>query len=66
MLDEHGSVLLTVRGLQMGTGFSPSSELARVMGERLLTVEWQRRELPEVAAAETGAWLLISTSDARI
>ena len=63
VLDKHGTVLLTVRGLQMGTGFSPSSDRARVMGERLLTVEWQQRELPEVAAAETGAWLLISTSD---
>jgi polyketide synthase 5 len=63
LLDKHGTVLLTVRGLQMGTGSSPDSDRARLMGERLLTVEWQRRELPEVAAAETGAWLLISTSD---
>ena len=64
ILDKHGTVLLTVRGLQMGTGISPSGERARVMAERLLTVEWQRRELPEVATAETGAWLLVSTSDA--
>jgi polyketide synthase 5 len=35
-----------------------------LMSERLLTVEWQQRELPEVAAPETGAWLLVSTSDA--
>jgi polyketide synthase 5 len=63
VLDEHGTVLLTVRGLQMGTGFSPSSDRARLMGERLLTVEWQQRELPEVATDETGTWLLISTSD---
>jgi len=62
VLDEHGTVLLTVRGLQMGTGFSPSSDRARMMGERLLTVEWQQRELPDVAA-ETGTWLLVSTSD---
>ncbi|HUH71712.1 MAG TPA: sulfolipid-1 biosynthesis phthioceranic/hydroxyphthioceranic acid synthase [Mycobacterium sp.] len=64
VLDKHGTILLTVRGLQMGTGTSPSGEQARVMGERLLAVEWQQRELPEVAAAETGAWLLISTCDA--
>src|SRR6516162_3345924 len=64
VLDKHGTVLLTVRGLQMGTGVSPSGERARVMAERLLTVEWQRRELPEVATAEAGAWLLVSTSDA--
>ncbi|WP_068180385.1 type I polyketide synthase [Mycobacterium sp. UM_CSW] len=64
VLDKHGTVLLTVRGLQMGTGISPSGERAKVMAERLLTVEWQQRQLPEAAAAETGAWLLISTSDA--
>jgi polyketide synthase 5 len=64
VLDKHGSVLLTVHGLQMGTGSSPNGERIRVMGERLLAVEWQKRELPEVAAAETGAFLLISTSDA--
>ncbi|MCV7442361.1 type I polyketide synthase [Mycobacterium paraense] len=64
ILDKHGTVLLTVRGLQMGTGVSPSGERARVMAERLLTVEWQQRQLPEVPATETGAWLLVSTSDA--
>ena len=64
VLDKHGNVLLTVRGLQMGTGVSPSGERARLMAERLLAVEWQQRQLPEVAAAETASWLLISTSDA--
>ncbi|MGO9224056.1 sulfolipid-1 biosynthesis phthioceranic/hydroxyphthioceranic acid synthase [Mycobacterium sp.] len=64
ILDKHGTVLLAVRGLQMGSGVSPSGERARVMSERLLTVEWQQRELPEVATAEAGSWLLVSTSDA--
>ena len=64
VLDEHGTVLLAVRGLQMGTGASPSSERDRVLGERLLTIEWQQRELPEKSPAEPGTWLLISTSDA--
>lgn len=64
LLDKHGAVLLTVRGLQMGTGSAPGSERARVMSERLLTVEWQQRSLPDVATTEPGAWLLISTSDA--
>ncbi len=63
IMDKHGSVVLTVRGLQMGTGISPSGERARLMSERLLTVEWQQRNLPEVTAAESGAWLLVSTSD---
>jgi len=64
VLDKQGTVLLTVRGLQMGTGVSPTGERARVMADRLLTVEWQQRALPEVATTETGAWLLVSTSDA--
>ncbi|WP_407938699.1 sulfolipid-1 biosynthesis phthioceranic/hydroxyphthioceranic acid synthase [Mycobacterium lacus] len=64
VLDEHGTVLLAVRGLQMGTGVSQSSERDRVLNERLLTIEWQQRELPEQSHAEPGTWLLISTSDA--
>jgi len=64
VLDKQGAVLLAVRGLQMGSGASPAGELARVMSERLLTVEWQQRELPEVATAEPGSWLLVSTSQA--
>ena len=64
ILDKHGNVLLAVHGLQMGSGASPSGERARVMNERLLTVEWQQRQLPEVATTEPGSWLLISTSAA--
>ncbi|WP_230864525.1 polyketide synthase dehydratase domain-containing protein, partial [Mycobacterium canetti] len=58
VLDEHGTVLLAVRGLQMGTGASQASERARVLGERLLGIEWHERELPENSHAEPGAWLL--------
>ena len=47
VLDEHGTVLLTVRGLQIGNGASEDDHEARVLGERLLTIEWQQRELPE-------------------
>ncbi|ORW34944.1 polyketide synthase, partial [Mycobacterium palustre] len=64
ILDKHGAVLLAVRGLQMGSGISPSGARAKLMAERLLTVEWQQRQLPEVATAEAGTWLLVSTSDA--
>ena len=62
VLDEHGRVLLTVRGLKMGTGVSQASERDRVLGERLLTIEWEPHELPAAADAHPGAWLLISTS----
>ncbi len=64
VLDEHGAVVLAVRGLQLGTGASQASERARVLGERLLSIEWHERELPENSHAEPGAWLLISTCDA--
>ncbi len=64
VLDEHGMVLLAVRGLQMGTGVSDRASRDRVLSERLLTIEWQQRELPEVDRADAGTWLLISTSAA--
>jgi acyl transferase domain-containing protein/acyl carrier protein len=70
VMDEHGTVLLVVRGLLMGTGFSESADRDRQLGERLLTIEWQQRELPEqdlekdLAKDLAGAWLLIAFSDA--
>jgi polyketide synthase 5 len=62
VLDEHGSVLLTICGLKLGTGASETSDRDRVLGERLLTIEWQQRTLPEAADADPGAWLLVRTS----
>ena len=64
VLDEHGTVLLTVRGLQLATTVSENESRNRVLNERLLTIEWQQRELPEEDHVHAGAWLLISTSDA--
>ncbi|GAB7141821.1 sulfolipid-1 biosynthesis phthioceranic/hydroxyphthioceranic acid synthase [Mycobacterium riyadhense] len=64
LLDKHGAVVLMVRGLEMGTGVSASGERARLLGERLLTVEWQQRQLPDVATTDPGAWLLVSTAEA--
>jgi polyketide synthase 5 len=64
VLDEHGTVLLAVRGLQLGTEVSETGNRDRVLNERLLTIEWQQRELPEEDHADAGTWLLISTSDA--
>jgi polyketide synthase 5 len=66
VLDEHGTVLLTVRGLRMGTGGSQNDHEDRVLGERLLTIEWQQRELPEPPPTDAGAWLLISTTTADV
>ncbi|OBJ55156.1 polyketide synthase [Mycobacterium asiaticum] len=63
VVDEHGSVLIAVRGLALGTGASPDSERERVLSERLLTIEWQPGELPDETVTDPGNWLLISTSD---
>ncbi|CAM4397050.1 Mycocerosic acid synthase [Mycobacterium basiliense] len=64
LLAEDGTVLLAVRGLQMGTGTSESGERTRVLSERLLTLAWQQRSLPEVVESEAASVLLIDTSDA--
>ncbi len=62
VLDEHGTVLLAVQGLRLGTGLSEHGRRDRVLNERLLAIDWQQRELPEVQDATDGAWLLVSTS----
>jgi polyketide synthase 5 len=64
LLAEDGTVLLKVEGLRFGTGVSASGRDAKVLAERLLTVEWRHRELPEVEQTAAGNWLLISTVDA--
>ncbi|ODQ98904.1 polyketide synthase [Mycobacterium intermedium] len=64
VLDEHGNVLLVAQGLQLGAGASRSSERDRVLGERLLTIEWHQHELPEKPITEPGTWLLVSTNEA--
>jgi mycocerosic acid synthase len=59
VLDENGTVLLTVRGLRMGNSATESSD--RVLAERLLTIDWQQRTLPPVPDTVVGRWLLITT-----
>jgi polyketide synthase 5 len=44
------------------TGESENGYYDRVLGERLLTIEWQQRQLPELSDADAGSWLLISTT----
>jgi polyketide synthase 5 len=62
VLDEHGSVLLTVEGLTLGTGMSESGARERLLSERLLTVEWLHRPVPEETDEGPGTWLLVSIS----
>ncbi len=62
VLDQHGTVLLSVQGLRLGTGASGSGRDERVLAERLLTIEWRQRELPEAECTDAGSWLLINTT----
>ncbi|UMB72305.1 sulfolipid-1 biosynthesis phthioceranic/hydroxyphthioceranic acid synthase [Mycobacterium paraterrae] len=63
LLDAHGAVLVTARGLQMGTGASAAAHRDRLLAENLLTIEWQPQPLPAIDNAQTGKWLLVDTSD---
>ncbi|WP_370629586.1 sulfolipid-1 biosynthesis phthioceranic/hydroxyphthioceranic acid synthase [Mycolicibacterium sp. BK634] len=62
VLDQDGTVLLSVRGLICGTGESEEAQQERLLGERLLAIEWQQRQLPEPTHVDAGTWLLISTT----
>ncbi|MUL63444.1 polyketide synthase [Mycobacterium sp. CBMA 234] len=59
VLDKDGAVLLRVQGLVCGT---EEFREARLLSERLLTIDWQQRELPEQPPTDTGTWLLIDTA----
>ena len=62
LIDDHGTVLLSVDGLSMGTG---NSDGDRVINERLMAVEWSKQTLPALASHfNAGSWLLVSMSDA--
>lgn len=62
VLDEHGTVLVSVQGLRLGIDASDGGHDDRVLAKRLLTVEWSRRALPESELAGPGPWLLITTT----
>jgi polyketide synthase 3/4 len=63
ILDQAGAVLLAVEGLQLSAGVSEHEQANRVLNERLFTIEWEPRELPEVSQIEPGSWLLLSPTD---
>ncbi|MDT5335971.1 MAG: polyketide synthase 5, partial [Mycobacterium sp.] len=68
VLDQHGVVLLEVQGLRFATGASENAGHDKVLAERLLTVEWRQRQLPERPRADAGAWVLVGCpgSDAAV
>ncbi len=49
ILDEHGAVLLTVRGLESVSRHR--GERDRVLNERLLTIDWEQRTCPRLDRA---------------
>ncbi|WP_051190274.1 type I polyketide synthase [Mycobacterium sp. UM_WGJ] len=64
LMDVSGNVLLTVEGLQFEAGRSESESAERTLDERLLTIEWERRDQPVAVAPDAGSWLLLSMADA--
>ncbi|MFE9870148.1 sulfolipid-1 biosynthesis phthioceranic/hydroxyphthioceranic acid synthase [Micromonospora sp. NPDC005686] len=65
LVDQYGAVLLIVEGLVMGTRDSDGDDADQVLNERLLTIGWQERELPEPAEPlAAGPWLLLASPGA--
>ncbi|WP_099020977.1 sulfolipid-1 biosynthesis phthioceranic/hydroxyphthioceranic acid synthase [Mycolicibacterium palauense] len=63
ILDEAGAVLMAIEGLRLAGGSSEGERADRTLNERLLSIEWEPRELPEpTAAAES--WLVFPTAGA--
>ncbi|BBY38637.1 polyketide synthase [Mycobacterium mantenii] len=63
VLDQSGTVLLSVEGLQLAAGASEHERAHRLLNERLLTIDWLPRELPDAAQGEPGSWVLLSASE---
>lgn len=62
VLDGAGEVVLEVDALRMGSGASKAGERERVLASRLLTVEWEPRQLPTAPTVAAGSWLLITAA----
>jgi mycolipanoate synthase len=63
VLDQSGTVLLSVEGLRLAGGVAEHEREDRLLNERLLTIEWEPCDLPHVSQIEPGFWLLLSTFD---
>ena len=63
ILDQAGTVLMTVEGLRLASGGSANDRADRTLNERLLTIEWENGELPESDDTDARSWLLIDASD---
>lgn len=63
VLDEDGVVLLTLEGLQHSSATAGGAQDQRTLNERLLSIEWNKRELSD-SKSESGPWLVLTVSDA--
>ena len=61
LLDVDGTVLLTIEGLRLAAGVSEHEQADRMLNERLLTIEWERRE-PPTADSDESSWLLLNAA----
>ena len=65
VMDQSGTVLVTIEGLRLASGGSASDRADRTLNERLLTIEWEKRELVEdgpAAHADPRTWLMVNAS----
>ncbi len=53
-----------MRGLRWAAALPRAAPANALLAERLLTIDWQQRELPPARDADAGTWLLIITCDA--
>ncbi len=66
VLDEHGTVLLTVTGLRLGTGMSEAGQRDRTLNERLLTIDWRHQDAPVADTTAAGDWLVVGTDESDV
>ncbi|OBL02515.1 polyketide synthase [Mycobacterium sp. 1245499.0] len=63
VLGQSGTVLLSVEGLRLVGGASEHEHARRLLNERLLTIDWEPKELPDATQTEPGRWVLLGASD---
>lgn len=67
LMDASGAAVMKVEGLRLAGGASESEAATRVLNERLLTIEWDRRDIAQATQGVepvTGSWLVLSASEA--
>ena len=58
LVDEHGAVVLEVQGLRMASADGHGRD--HLLSERLSSIDWYQREMPDQLTADPGTWLLVT------